>query len=76
MIQQGTQWIARHALGRKDPIRFTVRGVTEHGVYITSPESRSPGHLINTAEFRKLYCQLGSRCGTLTAVDGVWRDIG
>jgi hypothetical protein len=75
-IKEGSTWIAKHAIGRKDPVRFTVRGVTDAGVYITSPECRTPGNLIKQGEFRKLYAELGSRCGTLTDVDGIWRDIG
>jgi hypothetical protein len=54
-VKEGNKYIASHAYGRTDAISFTVRGVTEHGIYITSPESRSPGHLISHAEFGKLY---------------------
>ncbi len=76
MITVGTQCIARHAVGRKDPIKFTVRGVTETIVCIGSPESRTGGHIMSPEDFRKLYCVLGSRCGTLTDVEGIWRDVG
>lgn len=75
MTLVGRQCIARSAIGRRDAVKFTVSGVTEHGVYITSPESCSPGNLVSVANFRRLYALLGSRCGVLTEVEGIWRDI-
>ncbi len=56
-IIEGSRWTARHARGRRDAIVHTVRGVTSHGVYVTSPEAegRSPGHLYSAPEFLRLF---------------------
>lgn len=54
-IKEGSQWIAAHAVGRHDAAVWTIRGITEAGVYITCPESRSPGHLFSQAQFLRLY---------------------
>jgi hypothetical protein len=53
-IKEGSKWIATHAADRPDAICFTVRGVTEHGIYLTG-STRTPGNLISHAEFGKLY---------------------
>jgi hypothetical protein len=55
MPQVGQKFVVSYAQSLPDAMSFTVRGVTETGVYITSPESRSPGNLIPHPEFRKLY---------------------
>ena len=55
MPQVGQKFVVSYAQGLPDAMSFTVRGVTERGVYITCPESRTPGNLIPHAEFRKLY---------------------
>lgn len=54
-ITDGSEWIASWAKGRADVFVWTVRGVTSHGVYFTCPESRSPGHLLSQADFRRQY---------------------
>jgi len=54
-IKEGSTWIARHAFGRHDAIVYTVRGVTASGVYVTSCEGRSPGHLYSEEDFRRLF---------------------
>jgi len=54
-VKEGQKFVVSYARGIPDAISWTVRGVTESGVYITSPQSRSPGHLIPHREFGKLY---------------------
>lgn len=54
MIKVGSKWVATYAFGRQDAICFTVRGVTEQGIYITGSE-RTPGNLISHEVFGRLY---------------------
>jgi hypothetical protein len=56
MPQVGQKFVVSYARSLPDAMSFEVRGVTESGVYVTSPESRTPGNLIPHSEFRKLYC--------------------
>lgn len=58
-IEIGSQWVSAFAKGRVDALVFTVRGVTERGVYITCPESRSPGHLFSEESFLRMYVKAG-----------------
>jgi hypothetical protein len=51
----GSRWVAVWAAMRPDAFVWTVRGVTEHGIYITSPQSRSPGHLVSHRDFQNDY---------------------
>lgn len=53
--QIGSQWIAKWAVGNPNAYIWTVRGVTEHGVYITSPGSHTPGHLLSPEDFNRDY---------------------
>ncbi len=55
IVCDGSRWLAKHAARRADAIVWTVRGVTEHGVYFTAPESRAPGHLLSQADFLAQY---------------------
>ncbi len=48
-------WVVGRALGYKDPMIWTVKGASPAGVYVTCPESRSPGHLLPVAFFRSEY---------------------
>lgn len=57
----GSRWIAEWAQDRTDAIVWTVRGVTPLGVYITSPESRSPGHLMSPTQFFRDYVPFRTR---------------
>jgi hypothetical protein len=57
-IVNGSQWHAVWSRGNPNAMVWTVRGVTVHGVYITSPGSRSPGHLYSENDFRKLYAPI------------------
>lgn len=54
-IGVGSKWVAFAARGRRDAYVYTVLGVTERGVYLNCPGSRSTGHLHSEAEFRKLF---------------------
>jgi hypothetical protein len=54
---EGTKWIARWAVGSSTPLVWTVRGVTNHGIYITCPESRSLGHLLSSETFKRDYVE-------------------
>ena len=54
-MKTNTQWIAKWSQGRSDALVWTVRGVTALGIYITSPGSRSPGHLLTPATFARDY---------------------
>jgi hypothetical protein len=76
-IEIGSTWQSKQAHGRRDAIVFTVRGVTDAGVYVTPPESRSPGNLYSPEQFVRLFLKVtvGPRCGALTAIDGVWRLV-
>lgn len=47
--------IAVWAKGNPNAYIWTVKGVTVHGVYITCPHSRTPGHLLSLETFRKDY---------------------
>ncbi len=49
----GSTWIARRSLGARGAYIWTVSGVTAAGIYITCPHSRSPGHLITPADFKR-----------------------
>ena len=51
MPEIGSRWVAVWAAMRADAYVWTVRGVTEAGVYITSPEGRTPGHLLSLRDF-------------------------
>ena len=53
-VKEGSKWIATYAFDRKDAISFTVRGVTENGIYITGSE-RTPGNLVSHEVFGRLY---------------------
>jgi hypothetical protein len=64
----GSQWVAGRALGSKNPFIWTVRGVTDKGVYYTCPDSRSPGHLLSVAEFRREFV----RVSPSPRVPGAW----
>jgi hypothetical protein len=55
MPQVESQFIATWSAGNPNAYIWTVRGITEYGVYITSPQSRSPGHLISHREFTRDY---------------------
>ena len=57
----GSRWIAERAQDRTDAIVWTVRGVTPLGAYITSPESRSPGHLVSPTQFFREYVPFRTR---------------
>lgn len=57
LLTLGSQWVARWA-DTRDPMVWTVRGLTDHGVYFTSPESRSPGHLLSPNDFLSQYIPL------------------
>jgi hypothetical protein len=59
-VKEGQKFVVSYARDLPDAISFTVRGVTESGVYITGSE-RSPGNLIPHALFGKLYCP-DTRC--------------
>ena len=51
-----SQWQAVWAFGRKDAIVYTVRGVTERGVYVTpNVATRSPGHLYSMTDFFRMF---------------------
>jgi hypothetical protein len=39
---------------------WTVRGVTERGVFVTSPATRSPGHLLSPTNFAREYRRVAS----------------
>ena len=52
---RGTTWFAKRSIGTTGALVWTVRDVTSRGVFITSPESRSPGHLIPTGQFVQDY---------------------
>lgn len=54
-IEIGSQWFAKWSVGRSDAMVWTVRATTQHGVYITSPGSRSPGNLLSPKEFIRDY---------------------
>jgi hypothetical protein len=47
MVTIGSQWVASWSKGFPGAYTWTVRGITSHGVYITSPDSRMSGHLIS-----------------------------
>lgn len=58
-VKEGSRYVnAEAAASVEEPFVWTVRGVTEHGVYITCPESRSPGHLISESELKRYYLQV------------------
>lgn len=47
---------SRHVVKRSvNPMIWTVRGVTRHGIYVTCPESRSPGNLYSPADFVRFF---------------------
>jgi hypothetical protein len=50
----GSRWVAKWA-NDLAPYVWTVKGVTQHGIYITSPQSRTPGHLISRPDFARDY---------------------
>lgn len=54
-VEIGSQWFAKWSVGRADAMVWTVRGITSHGIYITSPGSRSPGHLLSPETFTRDY---------------------
>jgi hypothetical protein len=54
-IVLGSQWLAKWSVGRTDASVWTVRGVTEHGIYITSPGTRTPGTLCSPEDFARDY---------------------
>jgi len=58
-ILVGQMYQSRQAFGRVDAFVFTVRGVTERGVYVNSPESRSPGNLYSLDDFSRLFRLVG-----------------
>lgn len=55
MPKIGSQFVAVWAKGNPHAYTWTVRDITEQGVYITSGGSRSPGNLIPHAEFLRDY---------------------
>lgn len=55
VVEEGSKWLAKHSVGRSDAYIWTVRGNTECGIYVTTPEGRTPGHLISHEEFSGLY---------------------
>jgi len=55
----GSQWVAEWVRHAPNAYVWTVRDVTEEGVYITCPTSRSPGHLLSPQEFRRDYAPKG-----------------
>ncbi len=57
-ITTGMKVLAKWSAGRADAMVWTVRGVTEHGIYITSPGSRSPGHLLSEKDFSRDYLRV------------------
>lgn len=55
-IKLHSKWQAATAYGRKDAITYTVRGVTDKGVYVTPDiATRSPSHLYSEERFLKLF---------------------
>jgi hypothetical protein len=65
-------WVASRALGCKNPMIWTVRGVTDAGVYYTCPESRSPGHLLSAQDFLREMV----RVWPSPSVPGAWPSQG
>ena len=69
-MQVGSRWIACWSRGNPEAHIWTVRGVTEHGVYITCPQSRSPGHLLSVKEFSRDYLPIESQPQTSSTKAG------